>query len=142
MLFIKEFDSVKSASLETNINESIISKSCRGDILNPSRYHFRYKNDEDNITNNWLIKENDSFIYKNEEYKLLKRNRISFICLINGEEKNFKINEYSWINTKERNNIEIVNSYLDNPIGFFSEYKNRYTKKYDIPILLLGEKLD
>lgn len=50
--FIEQFESVKEASLKTNINESIISKCCRGDIINPTRYYFKYVNMEDNIKSN------------------------------------------------------------------------------------------
>jgi group I intron endonuclease len=79
--FISEFKSVKEASENTGINESIISKCCRGDIKSPTRYFFKYKNKEDNVKKNkFLLTIGDYFDYKNETFKLIKRNKRTCIC--------------------------------------------------------------
>lgn len=111
--FIKEFESVKQTSEEMNINESIISKCCRGDIKNPTRFYFRYKNKEDNIKNNkFLIEIGDEFLLNRSKYKLLKRNKKTCICLNNGEEVILHINDHKILFEKDTNNIDIVEMYL------------------------------
>ena len=83
MNYLNEFESVKEASLYTNINESIISKCCRGDIKSPTRYFFKYKNKINNIKmNKFLINENDTFEISYKKYELLKRNTTTAICKI------------------------------------------------------------
>lgn len=121
MTFIKKFESVKAASIETNINESIISKCCRGDIIKPTRYFFKYSNKESKIKNNkYLINIGDSIPFGTKlNYKLIKRNKKSVIAIRSDNEeevtlqyKNFPILEY-----KDTNDSDFVELYL-----FLSKY--------------------
>lgn len=112
--FIKEFKSVKSASSEIGINESIISKCCRGDIKSPTRYFFRYKNNIDNIKNNkFLINIGDSFLINNEFYKLKKRNKKTCICEKSNSVLVTKhVDDFNFLFQKETNNIDIVELFI------------------------------
>jgi len=114
MNYINLFDSVKSASLETNINESIISKCCRGDIKDPTRYYFKYKNDSDNIKQNkFLINKNEYFYYKKEKYKLVKRNKKTCICLdSDNQEIVIHIKDFKYIFEKAENNSNITELFM------------------------------
>lgn len=110
---INEFQSVKEASNQTNINESIISKCCRGDIKHPTRYFFRYKNSEDNLKKNkYLIDINDTFYIGKNIYKLVKRNKKTCICENNGNLETLHIKDVGILFKKETNNIDIVELYL------------------------------
>jgi len=94
MNFIKKFDSVKETSKETGINESIISKCCRGDIKNPTRYYFKYENDKDKVKNNkFLIDKNTEFKYNKKRYILKKRNKKTAICYCLDTKTNVTIHE-------------------------------------------------
>ena len=107
--FKSEFESVKMASIKTGINESLISKCCRGDIKSPTRYFFRYKNIEDNIKNNkYLIDIGDYFIIGRESYKLIKRNKKTCICEYNSNLITMHMNDHSILFKKDTNNIEII----------------------------------
>lgn len=114
MNYIKTFNSVKETSLETSINESIISKCCRGDIKNPTRYYFKYKNKSDNIKQNkFLINKGDYFYYKKDKYKLIKRNKKTCICLDNKhQEIIIHINDFKYLFEKAENNSNLIELYL------------------------------
>lgn len=111
--FIEEFGSVKLASSLTGINQSIISKCCRGDIKNPTRYFFRYKNEKDNIKNNrFLIDIKQEFKIGKEIFKLIKRNKKTAICEINGELVTKKLEDYKILSKKETNKIDLTEIYI------------------------------
>ncbi len=113
MNLIEEFESVKSASLETNINESIISKCCRGEIKNPTRYFFKYKNKEDKIKNNkFLINNNSIFNFDGKEFKLIKRNKVTCICSNNDKLVTIHKNDFNFLFEKDTNNSDITEIYL------------------------------
>lgn len=110
---IKEFKSVKDVSDYTSINSSVISKCCRGDIKSPTRFFFRYKNDSDNIKNNkFLINIGDVFTISRKQYKLLKRNKKTCVCLLDGKEITLHIRDYDILFRKETNKINIIELYL------------------------------
>ena len=74
--FIQEHESIKIASQNTGLSESLIGKTCRGVIKNPKKFIFKFKNEEDKIlTNSFLIKVGDI----HDGYKLVKRNKKSVI---------------------------------------------------------------
>jgi group I intron endonuclease len=78
--FIKEFFSIKDASIETGCSESIIGKCCRGVIKKPRKYIFKFKNQESlELKNSFILKINDEFDLDNIKYKLVKRNKSSAI---------------------------------------------------------------
>jgi group I intron endonuclease len=128
MIFIKEFKSVKEASESTNINESLISKCCRGEIKSPTRYFFKYKNETDNIKNNkFLINEGDLFIYDNNKYELIKRNKKTCICRSNDTDYTIHENDFKYLFEKDTNDSNITELYL-----FIKSYKNNTKLKEDI----------
>lgn len=114
MEYLKSFKSVKEASTSTGINESLISKCCRGDIKSPTRYYFKYKNKIDNIkSNKFLINKGDSFFYRKDKYTLLKRNKKTCVCLNNdGEEVTIHIDDFKYLFEKERNDSDLVELFL------------------------------
>ena len=113
MILIKEFKSVKEASNETKINESLISKCCRGDIKSPTRYFFKYKNLKDKIKNNrFLINIGDIFTYQGKKYRLIKRNRKTCICRFNDKDETIHKNEFDLLFKKDTNNSDITELYL------------------------------
>lgn len=74
--FIQEHESIKIASENTGLSESLIGKTCRGIVKNPRQFVFKFKNDEDKLlVNSFLIKVGDI----HEGYKLVKRNKKSVI---------------------------------------------------------------
>lgn len=74
--FIKEFNSIKEASQELNLSESLIGKTCRGIVKNPRKFIFKFKDEKDKIMiNSFLIKEGDVYL----DFKLIKRNKQSVI---------------------------------------------------------------
>jgi group I intron endonuclease len=111
--FIREFESVKEASLLTEINKSIISKCCRGDIKSPTRFYFRYKNEEDIIKNNkFLIEIGDYFTLDYKKYRLVKRNKKTCICELDGDLKTLNYSDFRFLEQKDTSNIDIVELYL------------------------------
>lgn len=111
MNFINEYDSVKSCSSDTNINESIISKCCRGDIKSPTRYFFKYKDTDSKIKNNkFILNIGDVFIYQNNKYELIKRNKITCICkdIIKDELKTIHYNEFPILTMKDTNDSDLI----------------------------------
>lgn len=106
MNFLKEFESVKAAATFTSIEDSIISKSCRGEILAPTRYFFRYKNKEDKIKNNkFLLDVDNNFYYQSKKHKLLKKNSSSVIAvdLENNENVSIRDKDFKAILLKDSN---------------------------------------
>ena len=104
-----EFESVKEASSHTKISESVISKSCRGEIKKPKRYYFKYKNMKDaNKQNSYLIKDGDEFIHHNEKYILFKRNVTSAICIqvSDGEHKTIRYIDCKSLEIKDTNDSD------------------------------------
>ncbi len=153
--FIKEFNSVKETSIETGINESIISKCCRGDIKSPTRYFFRYKNKEDNIKNNkFLINKGDSFIMNNEVLSLVKRNKKTCICKdINSNLVTIHMDDFDFLFTKETNDIDIIELFLflknndssfkiKNNIIYNDLISIKYLKSYDLLDIFPDKNLD
>jgi group I intron endonuclease len=125
---LNSFNSVKEASKETGINESIISKCCRGDIKNPTRFYFRYKNKEDNIkNNNFLINIGDFFYVNRVKYKLLKRNKKTCECLVDDEEKTLHVKDFNILFEKSTNNIDMIELYL-----FIKSIDNSFKIKDDL----------
>lgn len=90
--FIKEFNSIKEASIELNISESLIGKTCRGIVKTPKKYIFKFKEEKDKVLNNsFKIKEGDIYL----DYKLLKRNKQTVIVEnIIGESITLRKKEY------------------------------------------------
>lgn len=126
--FISEFESVKNASIQTGINESIISKCCRGDIKSPTRYYFRYKMPEDNIKNNkFLVNINDKFLFSNKVYKLIKRNKKTCICETNNQLETLHESDYPFLFQKEKNDINLVEIFL-----FLKKLDTNFRIKNDI----------
>jgi len=81
--FIQEHESIKVASQNTGLSESLIGKTCRGVVKNPRKFVFEFKNEEDKIlTNSFLIKVGDI----HEGYKMIKRNKKSVVVESSNEE--------------------------------------------------------
>jgi hypothetical protein len=96
--FINEYESIKDASIKTGLSESLIGKTCRGIVKSPKKYIFKFKNDFDKVLNNsYKIKIGDFVKIEKIEYKLIKRNKRSFVVEYDGQHKSFKKNEYSFI---------------------------------------------
>lgn len=80
--YIAEFNSIKDAAISTGCSESIIGKCCRGQIKNPRKFIFKFKNPEDKILrNSFKIKIGEKF----GELTLIKRNKKSVIVEKSGE---------------------------------------------------------
>lgn len=80
--FISEFVSIKEASIYTSCSESIIGKCCRGEIKNPRKFIFKFKNPKDKILrNSFKIKLGEKF----GDFTLVKRNSKSVIVEKLGE---------------------------------------------------------
>jgi hypothetical protein len=74
--FIQEHESIKIASKNTGLSESLIGKTCRGIVKNPRQFIFKFKNDEDKLlVNSFLIKVGDVY----QDLKLIKRNKKSVV---------------------------------------------------------------
>ena len=96
--FIKEYESIKVASIETGLSESIIGKTCRGVIKKPGSFLFRFKNDKDKVLrNSFKIKVGDFVTINGISYKLLKRNYRSFVVDSDGTLTSFRRKEYEFI---------------------------------------------
>lgn len=97
--FIKEHESIKLAALETGLSESLIGKTCRGVVNNPRKFIFVFKDELSNILkNSFNIKIGDLVIIDNNEYKLIKRNKMSFVVSDrDGNIKSFKKREHDFI---------------------------------------------
>jgi hypothetical protein len=99
--FIKEYESIKVASTETGLSESLIGKTCRGVVKNPRKFIFKFK--EGNIMNNsFLYKLGDTILLNDIEYKLLKRNKSSFIVENNNNTTSFRRKDYEFIWNKKQ----------------------------------------
>jgi hypothetical protein len=98
-IFIKEYESIKIASKETGLSESLIGKTCRGIIKNPRKFIFKFKNDDSKILNNsFIIKKGDLLNIENKEYILIKRNKTSFIVSDeNDNHMTFRRKEYTFV---------------------------------------------
>ena len=93
--FIKEFFSIKDASIETGCSESIIGKCCRGVIKKPRKYIFKFKNQESlELKNSFILKINDEFDLDNIKYKLVKRNKSSAIGENDGKFYTFRKKDF------------------------------------------------
>lgn len=116
MTFIEKFKSVKEASIRTGINESIISKCCRGEIMNPTRYFFKYSNVCDKIKNNkYLINIGDSIPFgTKKKYTLIKRNKKSAIMVCNGsgEEVSIRYSDLRILTQKDSNDSDFAELYI------------------------------
>jgi len=115
--YIKTFESVKQAADELDMNESIISKCCRGDIKNPTRYYFKYIDLNNNIKNNkYLI--NNFFMLKNIRYTVVNRFKTTTLIKNDTDEILIKNNMFKAIEYKDTNDL------------YFIEFAN-YIKKID-----------
>lgn len=87
--FIKEYESIKIAAIETGLSESLIGKTCRGIVKNPKKFIFKFKDESSNILkNSFNIKIGDLVMIYDCEYRLLKRNKMSFI--VSDKDNNIK----------------------------------------------------
>jgi hypothetical protein len=102
---MREFESIKVASEITGLSESIIGKTCRGQVKNPRKFIFKFKNEESYIlTNSYEIRIGDIF----DVYKLIKRNKTSVVCeLENGDLVNLRKKEFPIFWKKRRLESEI-----------------------------------
>lgn len=131
MNFIEEFISVKDASSKTNINESLISKCCRGEIKNPTRYFFKYKNNSDKVKNNkFLISEGDKFTYKSKRYELIKRNKKTCICRNDNIDETIHQKDFHFLFEKDTNDSDITELLL-----FVRSFEKNVKLKEDIIIV-------
>ncbi len=89
--FIREFESIKIASKELGLSESLIGKTCRGIVKNPRKFLFSFKEPKDKIfINSYLIKEGETY----NNMILIKRFKYCVAVTINGEEKTLSKYEY------------------------------------------------
>lgn len=78
--FIKEYNSIKETAKETGLSESLIGKTCRGVVKNPSKFIFNFKDETSLIfSNSFKVKIGEIILINEFEVKLIKRNRQSFI---------------------------------------------------------------
>jgi hypothetical protein len=75
-IFIKEFPSIKAA-FETGIPIATIGKICRGEIKNPSRFIFKFKEEKDFSLLSFYYKINDIIEIDSIKYILIKRTKFS-----------------------------------------------------------------
>lgn len=96
--FIKEYESIKVASTETGLSESLIGKTCRGVVKNPRKFIFKFK-ESNKMNNSFLYKLGDTVLLNDIEYKLLKRNKSSFIVENNNNNNiiSFRRKDYEFI---------------------------------------------
>lgn len=94
--FIKEYESIKVASTETGLSESLIGKTCRGVVKNPRKFIFKFK-ESNKMNNSFLYKLGDTVLLNDIEYKLLKRNKSSFIVENNNNIISFRRKDYEFI---------------------------------------------
>lgn len=100
--FIKEYESIKIAAIETGLSESLIGKTCRGVVKNPRKFIFKFKDESSNILkNSFNIKIGDLVMIYDCEYRLLKRNKKSFIVSDKDNNiKSFRRSDYDFIWSK------------------------------------------
>jgi hypothetical protein len=98
--FIKEYESIKVASTETGLSESLIGKTCRGVVKNPRKFIFKFK-ESNKMNNSFLYKLGDTVLLNDIEYKLLKRNKSSFIVENNNNIISFRRKDYEFIWNKK-----------------------------------------
>jgi len=140
MSYIETFESVKQASLKTGINESLISKCCRGEIFNPTRYFFKYNSPESKFKKNkFLI--TDTFNYCHKTYKIIKRNKKNCVCSYIDENKNEVLETLRYADVpilieKDTNNSGFAEMYifLSNYGKFKKDEKNYIIYNKDIKI--------
>jgi hypothetical protein len=74
--FIQEFESIKVAANSTGLSESLIGKTCRGQVKNPRKFIFKFKDENSKVLgNSYQIKEGDIY----QDFKLVKRNKVTVI---------------------------------------------------------------
>jgi len=96
--FLKEYSSIKEASIETGLSESIIGKCCRGVIKNPRRFFFKFTDSNSLILrNSFKIKIDDLFEISNLEYRLRKRNKSSVIVERENQLFTFRQKDYPFL---------------------------------------------
>jgi group I intron endonuclease len=96
--FIKEFDSIKLAAVETLCSESIIGKCCRGITKKPRKFIFKFREEKSHILNNsYKIKINDFFRIGDLEYQLIKRNKVSCVVENCNVIYNFRKKDHSFL---------------------------------------------
>lgn len=101
--FIKEYESIKIAAMEIGLSESLIGKTCRGVVKNPKKFIFKFKDQSSNILkNSFNVKIGDLVIINNNEYRLLKRNKMSFnVSDKDNTIKSFRRLDYDFIWSKK-----------------------------------------
>jgi hypothetical protein len=76
--FIKEFSSIKEASVELNMTESSIGRRCRNLVKIPSKFIFKFKEEKDKVLrNSFFYKIGDSINIYGKDLILHKRNKKS-----------------------------------------------------------------
>ena len=108
MNYIRTYDSVKDAAYDLKtINESIISKCCRGDIKSPTRYFFRYEDLSNNIKiNKHLI--GDRFLYNGKQCQILKRFSKTTLILDGYNELTIQNDNFKAFDFKDVNDLYFV----------------------------------
>jgi group I intron endonuclease len=151
MNILAEYKSVKEASEKNNISESVISKCCRGEIYNPTRYFFKYKNINDRFKNNkFLINEN--FILEGKKYKMIKRNRTSCICSDGISDITIRYKDHTILKEKATNDSNFAELYIfmsnygkfkkdiSKQIIYNDDIKIHYNKLYENSELFIDNK--
>jgi hypothetical protein len=97
--FIKEYNSIKDASKETGLSESLIGKTCRGVVKNPKKFIFKFKDESSFIfSNSFKIKIGDKILIEGVYLKLVKRNKQSFIAENeNGDLLSFRKKDFDFV---------------------------------------------
>ncbi len=105
--FIKEYDSIKIASKEIGLSESLIGKCCRGKIKNPSKFIFKFKYESSLVFNNsFKIKIGDVILINDKTLKLIKRYKQSFIVEDDtGNQISFRKKEFEFVWEKNSFNL-------------------------------------
>jgi hypothetical protein len=97
--FIKEYNSIKDASKETGLSESLIGKTCRGIVKKPSKFIFKFKDISSLVfSNSFKVKIGEIIFINGFEVKLVKRNIQSFIVEDeNGVQLGYRKKDFSFV---------------------------------------------
>lgn len=121
MNYIRTYDSVDDAADDIKImNSSIISKCCRGLILNPTRYFFKYKVENNDYSiytknNKYLLTPGTIFnIHKMGKFEVVKHNPRSIIArnIETDDLETIRHRKYPFIQYKDTIDIEFVQLFL------------------------------
>lgn len=96
--YINEFESIKVAAKTLGLTESMVGKSCRGEVKKPTKFIFLFKETTtDEMYNSYLYKIGDIIVISNKNYILYKRNKKSFILEYKGDFITLKRDDYDFI---------------------------------------------